>query len=107
MTTELLSKEEATGGPACELHVEVRHLGTVCVIHTRGVLHTDTLRAVQVQIDRLGRTPCRHVVLDLAGMVAVDDAGARLLTGLHHYVAGRGGRLTVVGARPQITAALA
>ncbi|MGH9082723.1 MAG: hypothetical protein ACRDWN_05200 [Acidimicrobiales bacterium] len=46
-------------------------------------------------------------MLDLAGMVAVDDAGARLLTGLHHYVAGRGGRLTVVGARPQITAALA
>ncbi|MGH9088016.1 MAG: hypothetical protein ACRDYZ_07875 [Acidimicrobiales bacterium] len=40
-------------------------------------------------------------------VTAVDEAGARLLTGLHDYVAGRGGHLTVVGASRAISSALA
>ena len=109
MTTELLmpGSDEEGGGPGAELVAGVHHVGTVCVLRLVGRLHAGSLYALQRQFDRLGRTPCRQVVLDLAGLVDVDEAGARLLTGLHHYVAGRGGHLAVVGVSSAVTVALA
>lgn len=108
MTTELLrldaAEEAAVPSP---LTADVHHVGALLVLRLEGVLHAGSLAVVQRQFDRLGRTPCRRVVLDLAGLTAIDAAGARLLTGLYHYVAGRGGHLAVVGAGPAICQALA
>lgn len=108
MTTELLRpRDVGARDDDPELAADVHHVGTVCVLRLTGRLRAGSLGVLQCQFDRLGHTPCRRVVLDLAAVSAVDDAGARLLTGLHHYVAGRGGQLTVVGASQGISAALA
>jgi anti-anti-sigma regulatory factor len=79
----------------------------VCVLTLTGVLHAGTLAVLEAEVDRLGRSPCHRVVLDVAALVDVDEAGTKVLTGLHHYVRARGGRLTVTGAGPLLTAVLA
>lgn len=99
---ELDRTEPGTG----TLAVSFRHVGPVSVLAMEGALHAGTVSAIEAQVDRLGRTPCHQVVLDLAGLGALDDAGVRVLTGLHHYIAGRGGRLTVIGASPSVSRAL-
>lgn len=90
-----------------DLAASVHPVGRVCVLRLTGCLHAGSLSALQRQFDRLGRSSWRHVVLDLGALTAVDAAGARLLTGLHHYVVGRGGLLSVVGASPSVVEALA
>jgi anti-anti-sigma factor len=107
MTTELLTLGAAEDGASPDLVADLHHLGSFCVLRLEGHLHAGTLGVLQCQFDRLGHTPCRQVVLDLGALADIDPAGARLLTGLHHYVAGRGGHLTVVGWRPALTLALA
>ena len=107
MTTELLLTDAAPEGGGPDLVADVHHAGAVCVVRLCGRLDLTTLDVLQRQFDRLGRAPCRQVVLDLTAVTAIDPAGARLLTGLHHYVAGRGGHLTVVGSRPALAVALA
>lgn len=107
MITELSTLEVAGGDPLPGLVADVHHVGPVCVLRLAGSLDAGTLRVLQQQFDRLGRSPCRHVVLDLAAVVAIEPAGARLLTGLHHYVGGRGGSLSVIGATPAILETLA
>lgn len=89
------------------LTVAFRHVGSVCVLTLTGALTAETLGVFESQMDRLGRTTCHRVVIEAAGLVAVDDAGARVLTGLHHYVQARGGRLTVTGAAGGISSILA
>lgn len=108
MTTELLAPEtDEVGEVPPDLAANMHHVGSVCVLRLDGSLHTGSLSAVQCQFDRLGRTPCGCVVLDLSAVSDIDPAGARLLTGLFHYVVGRGGRLRVVGWRPDLSLALA
>lgn len=80
------------------LTVFFRHVGPICLLSLTGALTADTLGILESQVDRLGRTPCQRVVIDAAGLTAVDESGARVLTGLHHYVEARGGRLTMTGA---------
>ena len=107
MITELPAPDITGGAAVPALAADVHHVGPVCVLRLAGSLDAGTLRVLQQQFDRLGRSPCHHVVLDLAAVVAIDPAGARLLTGLHHYVGGRGGMLSVVGATPTVLATLA
>ena len=108
MTTELLAAEaDAVGEVPSDLSADMHHVGSVCVLRLDGALHTGSLSAVQCQFERLGRTPCGCVVLDLSAVSGIDPAGARLLTGLFHYVVGRGGHLQVVGERPELSRALA
>lgn len=89
------------------LTVAFRHVGSICILSLDGALTAETLGAFESQIDRLGRTPCHRVVIEAAGLTAMDDAGLRVLTGLHHYVQGRGGRLSVTGAAGAIAGLLA
>lgn len=108
MIAEVPTPEAAAcGEPFAQLVADVHHVGRVCVLELVGTLTADTLWVLQQQFDRLGRSPFHRVVLDLTAMVAIDAAGARLLTGLHHYVAGRGGSLVVTGATPTIRETLA
>lgn len=95
---------ESAGGA---LAVAFRHAGPVCVLSLSGALTTGTLGVLEAQMDRLGRTTCHRVVIDAAGLTAVDDAGARVLTGLHHYVTARGGRMHVTGAPAGVARVLA
>jgi anti-anti-sigma regulatory factor len=45
--------------------------------------------------------------VDLSGVTGVDSTGARVLTGLGHYVRARGGHFTVIGGAPSVLATLA
>lgn len=100
MTVEALqpSGAETLQPSGAALGVAFRHVGAVCVLSLHGALTADTLGTLESQIDRLGRTACQRVVIDAAGLLALDGAGARVLTGLHHYVRARGGVLSVTGA---------
>jgi anti-anti-sigma factor len=104
MTVETL--HEPVAGPAA-LSVAFRHVGAVCILSLRGALTAGTLQVFESQIDRLGRTTCHRVVVDAAGLAAIDEAGVRVVTGLHHYVHARGGRLSVIGAAGAVARALA
>jgi anti-anti-sigma regulatory factor len=69
-----------------------------CVLRLRGRLCADTVALLNGHIDRLGCRSCDDVVLDISRLDVIDRVGARLIVGLTHYVAGRGGRLSVEGA---------
>ena len=109
MTVETLHEPVGMAAPApvaaptpvatpAPLSVAFRHVGAVCVLSLHGALTAGTLHVLESQIDRLGRTTCQRVVVDAAELAAIDEAGVRVVTGLHHYVHARGGRLSVTGA---------
>lgn len=91
-------RAEVSASRGAALGVAFRHVGAVCVLSLHGALTADTLGVLESQIDRLGRTACQRVVIDAAGLRALDGAGASVLTGIHHYVEARGGVLSVTGA---------
>jgi anti-anti-sigma factor len=98
MAVEVLDPRPLDEGP--ELMVEFHHIGPTCVLALRGELHAGSVGVLEAQFDVLGRTPCRRVVVDLNEVTSVDTVGARVLTGLGHYVHARGGTLTVIGTSP-------
>lgn len=77
-----------------------------CVLHLRGRLCADTVRLLDGHVDRLGCRWSDEVVVDLRSLAGIDDVGARLLVGLSHYVAGRGGRFHIEGASREILAGI-
>jgi anti-anti-sigma factor len=89
------------------LEVTLRQVGGMCVMTLRGELCATSLHLLEREFDLLGCIPCREVVLDMTDLETVDDAGCRVLTGLHHYVQGRGGLLTMAGASDGVRDALA
>jgi anti-anti-sigma factor len=97
--------EPRVGGDG-RLEVSFRAIGDVCVLTLRGALEADSVAVLESLFDRLWRTPCRRVVLDLHALGAIDETGANVLTGLHHYVEARGGSVSVVGTRPWVAEAL-
>ncbi len=104
MTVETLP---GTVHEALTLTITFRESDCECVLSLGGALTAETIGAFENPIDRLGRTTFRRVVLEVGGLTDLDDAGARMLTGLHHYVQGRGGHLTVRGAGAPVARALA
>ena len=104
MSIEVLA--ERPEEPAQALSVYFRHVGPICLLSLRGDLHAESLRVLESQVDQLGRTSCHQVVVDLAELTSIDEAGVRVLTGLHHYVQARGGHLIVIGAADWIGDAL-
>lgn len=88
------------------LRVAFRHIGPICVLSLCGELTAGSVEVLESRFDRLGRTPCHRVVVDLSDLTGLDATGARVLIGLRHYVHARGGRLTVLGPSPWIRAAL-
>ncbi|MGH8989327.1 MAG: STAS domain-containing protein [Acidimicrobiales bacterium] len=108
MTVEMADSQQLrtddTVGPRFE--VSLRHVGAVCILTLRGELRAGSVAVLEAEFDRLGRTRCRRVVVDVTELSRLDEVGSRVLTGLSHYVRARGGVLTVVGARPPIARAL-
>lgn len=109
MTVETLDERRAEGDgtPGPKLQVSLRHVGAVCVLTLRGDLCAESVSVLEAEFDRLARTPCHRVVIDVTELTALDEVGSRVLTGLSHYVQGRGGALTVVGASAAVAQALA
>lgn len=105
MTVEALAQRPVEEDPV--LTVGFRHVGPICLLSLRGELHAGSVSVLESQFDRLGRTTCHRVVVDLTDVSSLDTTGARVLIGLRHYVQARGGRLTVIGTSPGTYAALA
>ena len=99
--------EVVAGAADAMLSVAFRHVSEVCILSVRGALTAETLAVFESQVDRLGRTTCQRVVIDAAGLTVMDDTGVAVLTGLHHYVRARGGRLSVTGAGDGVSRLLA
>ena len=86
--------------------VELRSDGDSCRLILTGKLSCTSIAALEVQVDQLGCLPCEEVEIDLTALTEMDEVGVKVLTGLRHYVGGRGGRLRVVGATGQVAAML-
>lgn len=78
-----------------------------CTLRLRGRLTGDTAADFNTHVDRLGCRWCDEIVIDVSGLECMDQVGARLLVGLSHYVAARGGTFRTVGARPVVSALMA
>lgn len=78
-----------------------------CVLRLSGRLGSDTVRLLDRHVDLLGSRSCEEVVVDLAGLELMDQVGARVIVGLGHYVAARGGRFEVTGAAGPVATMLA
>lgn|GEM_PF-3315941 len=99
--------QQARVGGERGFDVTFRRVGAVCILAMRGGLDSASVAVLESEFDRLWRTPCRRVVLDLDALGALDETGARVLTGLHHYLEARGGTMTVIGANPWVADVLA
>ncbi|MGH8988631.1 MAG: STAS domain-containing protein [Acidimicrobiales bacterium] len=105
MAIEVL--EERPLGEEPGLTVEFRHIGPICIISLYGVLHAASVAVLEEQVDRLGRTSCSRVVVDMSEVRSMDATGARVLSGLRHYVDARGGHFSVIGMDQSVRAVLA
>ncbi|MGH8980978.1 MAG: STAS domain-containing protein [Acidimicrobiales bacterium] len=92
--------------PKYELSAGLRHVGAVCILTLCGDLAASSVSILESQFDRLGRTSCRRVVLDVSQLTGIDETGTRVITGLRHYVRARGGVFSIVGAAGTVAAAL-
>lgn len=90
----LLGRE--TGAP--RLSVQPSLLGRTSVLTLFGELGCSTIPALEAYVDQLGSLDSPDVLLDLSDLSSLDDAGARVLVSLRHYVVARGGRLVIAGA---------
>lgn|SRR6185437_3672199 len=89
------------------LEVQLQEVGPACVLTLRGALTASSATALEAQIDQLGSMDHGDVVVDLTDVTDVDAIGTGILFGLTHYVRGRGGRLTMVGATGAVATAVA
>lgn len=106
MTVGALAGARDDPSPEAALSVSFRKLGWVCVLAIEGELRAGSIAGLEAQMDRLGRTAFHEVVFDVTHVSLLDDVGARVLTGLCHYVHARGGRVRLIGARPWLADAL-
>lgn len=104
MSVEAPERDETHEQPG--FAVAFQQVGPLCLLSLEGDLHAGTVGVLESEFDRLGRTACARVVLDVSALVRIDRTGARVLAGLGHYVQARGGHLSVLGATPWVAAAL-
>lgn len=97
----------AMAGPRRGLAIWTDQSQNRCVLRLTGRLCADTVSLLDSHVDFLGCRSCEEVVIDLLGVDHVDEVGARLIAGFGHYVAGRGGRFEVEGARSTVRSMLA
>ena len=90
----------ADGSSRRDLAVWTEQHRNRCVLRLSGRLCADTVGSFDSHVDRLGCRWCEVVVVDVVNLSVLDLVGARVLVGLSHYVAGRGGRFRIEGASP-------
>jgi anti-anti-sigma regulatory factor len=79
------------------LSVTLLTRGATCRLLLHGALRDCSIAVLEAQVDQLGRTPCATVVIDVRELTEMDQVGANVIVGLHHYVVARGGRLWIEG----------
>jgi anti-anti-sigma factor len=84
------------------LQVELDVQGPACLLTLRGELCGGSLAALAAQVDQLVCLPCERVVVDMGQVTRLDQAGAKVIVGLYHYVLGKGGVLRVTGTAGQV-----
>lgn len=89
------------------LMIEVRDRGTACELRLAGALRAGSVVALEALVEQIGCATWDEVALDLTELTSLDDVGNSVLAGLHHYMQGRGGRLTISGAHGDVRARLA
>jgi anti-anti-sigma factor len=94
----------AQAAPTLQVELEVH--GPTCLLTLRGELCGGSLAALAAQVDQLGCLPCEQVIVDLRRVTRLDQAGAKIILGLYHYVLGRGGALRVIGMAGQVAETL-
>ena len=94
--TDVLVRPE-TGGEveAHGLKVQISTQHRRCLIRLRGSLVQESLHTFASTFDRLGRLIFDQVIVDLKGISELDEAGTKVLLGLHHYVTARRAELIV------------
>lgn len=81
------------------------HRADVVTYHLRGAVFFGAVARLGSVLDRIAQHP-RAVLLEVSEVGFVDSTGARMIAQLAQTLAGRGGRLYVVGAPPPLEQAM-
>jgi anti-anti-sigma regulatory factor len=75
----------------------------LCLLTLCGEVCGSSVGALEAQIDQLGCMRYLDVALDFSQVTKLDLLGARVVDGLRHYIEALGGRLTINGAREDLS----
>lgn len=75
-------------------------------VRTRGELDLDSIDLFSDAIDLLVHAGCLTITVDLAGLIAIDAAGTRLLAALQHSLSTHSGDLELINAASAVYQAL-
>jgi anti-anti-sigma factor len=88
------------------LTVELVDTETRYWLTLRGDLTGASIAALETQVDQIGCSDCKEVLLDVTGLKRLDSIGLRVLIGIDQYVEALGGRLRILGASGEVAEAL-
>ena len=91
---------------ARRLEVSIEDAGASTRFCLRGVLDTSSAASAYDTIVACAAAPSRRVHLDLSGVDAASRAGCRAIYVAAKLLHGRGGRMTIFGARPKVASVL-
>lgn len=82
------------------LHATIQNLGNVAVIHCTGTFTAGD--GAELRSAVLAQIAARKIVLDLAGISAIDDSGIGTLVALRVLALASGKRFRLMNLRPQV-----
>jgi anti-anti-sigma factor len=105
---DVLEHEGTAGTPSGipVLTVELVNTEARFLLTLRGELTGASIAALETQVDQIGCSECKEVLLDVTELKRLDSIGLQVLTGIDQYVEALGGRLTILGASGDVTEAL-
>jgi len=71
-------------------------------VHLDGRLDNETAEDLDIELDKLVRSPANVIVFDLAALEYISSAGLRSIFRAQRAMAARSGRIVLVHARPQV-----
>ena len=71
-------------------------------VHLDGRLDNETAEDLDIELDKLVRSPANVIVFDLAALEYISSAGLRSIFRAQRAMTERSGRIVLVHARPQV-----
>ena len=71
-------------------------------VHLDGRLDNETAEDLDIELDKLVRSPANVIVFDLAALEYISSAGLRSIFRAQRAMAARSARIVLVHARPQV-----
>jgi anti-anti-sigma factor len=71
-------------------------------VHLNGRLDHESVVVLDKELDTLADQPIDVVVFNLAGLEYISSAGLRSIFGVQKTMAGRGGKIVLLNAQPQV-----